>query len=571
LFVGDELMLCQLNRAVRSARRMQNSHSLAPAIEELEKLQLLSALPVPSGLTPAEIRSYYGFNHIEFSIFSPTRSKSGSPTPVIIDGDGSGQTIAILDKYSDPDIVHDVKVFDSQFHLPAANLTVDPLTTAVDPTGGWEDEESLDVEWAHAIAPGAAIVVVNYAPGPEINLLNAVNAAKNYPGVSVVSMSLGGNEFPGELADDSYFTSPSNHGGINVSFVASSGDDYWATSASGPGPGPLFPSSSPNVLAVGGTVLTLSPKGDTEDSWQDSEGGQSQYEPEPYYQYQFQQTGFRTTPDVADVATNLDAYDSYPYLDAQKTVVTLGWHTPEGTSLAAPQWAGLIAIANQGRVFEGEPTLSDVPDVLYRLPSADFNKIVNGPADQEGNSPEPDYSEITGLGSPKANLLAQELLHPPGFVIPPIFMNASVSVGDANGPGSAPQGMLGEFALGNSSHPTHVVATSQPVGPVVSTVSPVAAISSDLAMENSLAQLPAGDLGADGTSPPGPMSSLANVTPPPAFTGGPSVDLGVKNLSPPPATGSPAPPHAVQFHAALVDADSLQWAGLNAALDVLGA
>jgi Subtilase family len=328
-------------------------------------------------------------------------------------GDGTGQTIAIIDKYYDPNIVNDVNVFDSQFNLPAINLTIDqlPSATTTDPTGSWENEESLDVEWAHAIAPGANIVVVNC--GPKLaNVLSAVTAAANYPGVSVVSMSLGGTEFKGELADDSYFTTPTNHGGINVSFVAASGDDKTNI-----GPGPLWPSVSPNVLAVGGTVLTLSPNGNSEVSWQDSEGGQSAFEPEPSYQEGVQQTGFRTTPDVAYAATNFAAYDSFPVVNNGQSVV-LDWHTPQGTSLGAPQWAALIAIANQGRVLYGEPTLSNIPQELYSLPSSDFNDIISGPANREGYSPGPGYDEITGLGSPKAQQLVADLVSPP-LSLPP--------------------------------------------------------------------------------------------------------------------------------------------------------
>jgi Subtilase family len=410
-------MLNRLKRRTACVRRRQCSHAWAPAVEALEDRRLLSGNPAPTALTPAEVRSYYGSDKIKFAYWAVIHTEFG---PVIdrvtSPGDGTGQTIAIIDKYYDPNIQNDVNVFDSQFNLPAINLTIDqlPSSTTTDPTGSWENEESLDVEWAHAIAPGANIVVVNCGP-KTADFLNAVTAAANYPGVSVVSMSLGGTESKAELADDSYFTNPTNHGGINVSFVAASGDDKTNI-----GPGPLSPSVSPNVLAVGGTILTLSPSGNSEASWQNSEGGQSAFEPEPSYQQGVQQTGFRTTPDVAYAATNFAAYDSFPVVNNGQSVV-LDWHTPQGTSLGAPQWAALIAIANQGRTLYGEPTLSNLPAALYSLPSSDFNDITSGPANREGFSPGPGYDEITGLGTPKAKQLVADLVSPPPSLPPWIW------------------------------------------------------------------------------------------------------------------------------------------------------
>jgi subtilase family serine protease len=408
-------MLNRLKRKTGCVRRRQSSLNWAPAVEALEDRRLLSNTPSPTALTPAQVRSYYGFDQINFTYYATFQSRFGPIFHrVTAPGDGTGQTIAIIDKYYDPNIQNDVNVFDTQFNLPAPNLIIDklPSVTTTDPTGNWENEESIDVEWAHAIAPAASIVVINCGT-TNPDFLKAVNVAANYPSVSVVSMSLGGTESQGELANDSYFTNPTNHDGINVSFVASSGDDK-----STQGPGPLYPSVSPNVLAVGGTVLTLSSNGNSEVSWQDSEGGQSAYEPEPSYQEFVQQTGFRTTPDVAYAATNFAAYDSFPVVNAGQSIV-LDWHTPQGTSLGAPQWAALIAIANQGRTLYGEPTLSNVPSELYSLPATDFNDITSGPANREGYSPGPGYDEITGLGTPKANKLVPDLVNQPPTLLPP--------------------------------------------------------------------------------------------------------------------------------------------------------
>jgi hypothetical protein len=78
----------------------------------------------------------------------------------------------------------------------------------------------------------------------------------------------------------------------------------------------------------------------------------------------------------------------------------------------------LIAIANQGRTLEGEPTLSNVPSELYSLPASDFNDIISGPANREGYSPGPGYDEITGLGTPKADRLVPDLVNQPPTLPP---------------------------------------------------------------------------------------------------------------------------------------------------------
>ena len=130
---------------------------------------------------------------------------------------------------------------------------------------------------------------------------------------------------------------------------------------------PEYPAFSPNVVAVGGTSLTLNADNsyNSETGWGyysstvgafiGSGGGISLYEPEPAYQHGVQSTGYRTTPDVsfvADPATGAWIADPYN-LPADNP-----WEVVGGTSLSAPSWAGLIALVDQGRVAAGEATLS---------------------------------------------------------------------------------------------------------------------------------------------------------------------------------------------------------------------
>ena len=122
----------------------------------------------PTGYTPAQILAAYGFNNISFN--------NGT-----VAADGTGTTIAIVDAYDDPNIAGDLHQFDVQFGLP------DPVLTKVNENGGnslpaanagWATEIALDVEWAHAIAPGANILLVEAANSSLDNLMAAINYAR---------------------------------------------------------------------------------------------------------------------------------------------------------------------------------------------------------------------------------------------------------------------------------------------------------------------------------------------------------------------------------------------------------
>src|ERR1700691_1043459 len=162
---------------MRNRRRAVRSR---PHLDQLDDRCLLSGYsPVSSaGFTPAQITAAYGLNAITFT------SSSGAT----VTGNGSGETIALIEAYHDPNLASDLNTFDQAYKLPTANLTV------VDQAGsqtnsGWAGEEALDVEWAHAIAPGANILVVEAKSQNLQDLLNAVNTARNTAGVNVVSMS----------------------------------------------------------------------------------------------------------------------------------------------------------------------------------------------------------------------------------------------------------------------------------------------------------------------------------------------------------------------------------------------
>jgi hypothetical protein len=287
-----------------------------------------------------------------------------------VSANGAGETIAIVDAFGDPNIASDLETFDANFGISNDNssgqfaLTVATPEGGVETNAGWAGEESLDVEWAHAIAPGASILLVEAPSDTVASLTSAVVWARSQSGVVAISMSWGDSpEFSGETAYDTDFTTPSGHEG--VTFLAASGDDGE----------PNYPSTSPNVLAVGGTTLNVNDAGDwlSESAWVDSGGGTSPYEG-------------TSKPDVAydaDPNTGVLTYDSIPY-EGQS-----GWQVVGGTSAGTPQWSAIIAIADQGRALESLGSLNGptqtIPD-LYALPSSDFN-VVSGDG-------------LTGLGSP---------------------------------------------------------------------------------------------------------------------------------------------------------------------------
>ena len=402
--------LCNSTKKNRSpVLSLRNRPGGRPRVEELEIRNLPSVILGYSlaqeleqgftGYTPAQISQAYGFSQL--NVAKP----------------GLGETIALVDAYEAPNIQTDLMTFDTQYNLPAINLTVvnDGATTQ-DRTGGWELETALDVEWAHAIAPYANIVLVT-AANDAVNsqdvptaLLHAVTVAASQPNVSVVSMSWGVNEFPTETQYDSTFTTP------GVTFVASAGDN---------GPPPIWPAVSPDVVAVGGTTLQATSASGVyiETGWGDgnrsesqggSGGGISKYETAPAYQldtddhYVSSVTSTqnpqskRLSPDVSydgDPSTGVAVYD----------VSNGGWMVIGGTSAGTPQWAALVALADQLRA-EADPAQSSLSSTqtltaLYDE-QADFYNVATG---SNGYSAGTGYNLVTGLGTPEANLLVPAL------------------------------------------------------------------------------------------------------------------------------------------------------------------
>lgn len=343
----------------------------------------------PSGIFPNQIRHAYGFDAL-----SCTYSGTFGDHNLC----GTGQTIAIVDAYDDPNIQNDLTKFSTQFGLPSCTTTNGCLVKAT-PQGkphsdqGWALEESLDVQWAHAIAPGAKILLVE-AKSPSFgNLMGAVDYATS-KGADQVSMSWGGSEFSSELSYDSHFNKN------DVSFFASSGDS---------GNGTNYPAVSPYVVAVGGTTLNVDSLGNvsSETAWSGSGGGISLYESEQSYQtnYGISTNGKRAVPDVsydANPSTGVPVYDSFGYQGSK------GWFQVGGTSAGAPQWAAATAIVNSARSVPMSSSSFGTETLLYQAATGtdyanNYRDITSG---SNGFNAKTGYDFVTGVGS----LLSNDLI-----------------------------------------------------------------------------------------------------------------------------------------------------------------
>lgn len=299
-------------------------------------------------------------------------------------------------------------------------------------TANWAAETDLDVQWSHAIAPGATIDLVIAANNAGNVLNNAQRYVVQHHLGNVMSLSFGapeavirGNANNLQLQQADAIYQDAANAGITV--FASSGD-FGATNAAGPAVNALFPASDPLVTAVGGTNLFLADSGAyvSENVWNDSNacpfgctagifgatgGAPSKIFAAPSYQQALSGSAARTT---SDVGYNASVYTGI--------LVFLGWTNPPGffffggTSEGAPQWAAITALADQAAGHG----LGQINPRLYAIGAnpakyaADFHDItsgnngLNGP----GFSAKTGYDLPTGLGTPIASSLIPDLIAP---------------------------------------------------------------------------------------------------------------------------------------------------------------
>lgn len=380
---------------------------------------------------------------------------------------GAGQTIVIIGSGNAPNIQSDLQAFDKAWGLPdpPSFKVLQPFGppvpyTCSDGVDGLELENTLDVEWSHAMAPGASIVLVigannerKHTPPPNENKCgldyledDVQYALDNHLG-NIISISYGGSELGGDTdtAQDKVYEQQEYDAGHaifqraaqeHVTVMASSGDDG-ATNARDPNNPNLYwnkanvswPASDPYVLAVGGTTLTVKDNfGDygSEIAWNGNGaatgGGLSILYSEPSYQQKVPDqsilNGQRGIPDVA-----MPADQNYViYLSDMPSLLDLGqfksswqhWGLIGGTSASSPSWAGIMALADQ---MAGQP-LGFIQPALYSMQGKDMNDITQGGNSfnignrqtVQGYNAGPGYDLVTGWGTPIADQLLPALI-----------------------------------------------------------------------------------------------------------------------------------------------------------------
>jgi len=397
---------------------------------EGEEMRAAGGRPRPEGsssaattYTPAQVRAAYGLPALPATGTTPTATQAAQM--------GAGQTIYLVDANDDPNVVAELAAFNQAFGLPACTTTAIAAGTALPLpaasktacqfskvyatangslsatapayNSGWATEITLDVQWAHATAPLARIVLIEAPDSSLSSLLGAVDLA-NAMGPGAVSMSFGSPEGSWTSSVDSAFTA------AGMSYLAATGDS---------GTGVEWPSVSTHVLAVGGTSLTYSGSGmRSEVAWSDTGGGISQYTAAPSYQGNaVPGLGSQRYRNVADVAFNADPNTGQYLAVIAPGSSSVSWLSAGGTSLATPQWAGLVAIANALRVAGAKALLGDPHAALYaqvaQVPGTYASDIADITRGADGScatcAARLGYDAPTGIGTPNAANLAATL------------------------------------------------------------------------------------------------------------------------------------------------------------------
>ena len=388
-----------------------------------------------------ELRS---FTSTRLACYGPDAIRAAYGVKSLLAGgiDGRGQTIVIIDAFGSPTAESDLAQFDTLFGIPAPPSFQQihmPGSTPFDYTDdnqlGWAQEVSLDVQWAHAIAPGAKIIVVAAVDNSDAAILDAQNYAISHKLGFIISESFGESEYAllqdgveGRqiLSDNerSYRRARREH----ISVLVSAGDDGAATTDINGDLVPFaaadYPASSPNVTSVGGTNLFFGtpdhadPNGtyQKEVVWNDGfgagGGGISRAFGIPDYQDEALSRsirkslkGFRGYPDVAYNAGVEGGVLVYlGFLDTAFGPGNNGFYIFGGTSAGAPQWAGITALANQ---LGGRP-MGFLNTRLYDLGRSralsflmhDITEGDNSFAGITGFAATPGWDLATGWGTP---------------------------------------------------------------------------------------------------------------------------------------------------------------------------
>ena len=341
-------------------------------------------MPSPGRETPASLACVYGF---------VTPTAGCNPTTATTVATGGSKIVAIVDAFDYPTAMNDLSVYSAQFGLPAPSASNFEVVYAggkqppQDSTGGWEEEEALDIEMAHAMAPAAKVILVEAQSNSTKDLLAAEKVAAGLTaaaGGGEVSNSWGQAEFTGEKKYEKSFVA------ANTVFFASTGDSA----------GTIFPSVLQNVVGAGGTSINRNGSHDflNQTTWTAGGGGSSSGIKIPAYQKPVK-TVVGTTRGVPDFsfdanpATGPAIYDTTPYNGA-----VLNWTSVGGTSVSSP---ALAASINAAGSFAAS-TVAELTTVYKDYTNtADWTDITKGSCGNNGGaSAQTGYDFCTGVGVP---------------------------------------------------------------------------------------------------------------------------------------------------------------------------
>lgn len=405
------------------------SHIVTPAVENGVRYDVINDSPDGKVVFRCQTAPRLGPPFPPFC-YGPDQIRAAYGVQPLLDAGitGAGRTIVIIDAFQSPTIQQDLSLFDHRFGYqdPTFNIIApDGLTpfNGSDPSQlMWSSEISLDVQWAHAIAPGATIDLVLARSGRDADILSVTRYAVDHNLGDVISQSFGEAEScadPALLAQEHAVFQEATDKGITL--FASSGD----TGAAQPSCdgrslvlGASTPATDPNVTAVGGTHLladaTTGAYG-SETVWNDdfgaSGGGFSTVYRRPGYQAPFQSNEKqRGIPDVAydgDVRGGFVAAFGVPF--GVGLFAVFG-----GASAGSPQWAAIIALADQ----KAGHRLGAINKALYHIAKSKsygsaFNDVTAGDNSAPGIpgfSAGPGWDAATGLGTPNAAQLIALLI-----------------------------------------------------------------------------------------------------------------------------------------------------------------
>jgi subtilase family serine protease len=347
------------------------------------------------GVTPLATTTYqYGFTPQNLASAYKWTDPSGSSWA------WNGHTVAIVDAYDNPSAASDLAAYRSRFGLPPCT-TANTCFRKVNQTGGstppsgdtgWGQEIDLDIEMASAVCPQCRILLVEASSNFFSDLGAAVNEAAKL-GADAISNSYGTNgEFFGESSYDPYYT----HSGVAV--TASSGDS---------GYGVEYPAASPDVVAVGGTSLsvnTSTARGWSETAWSGAGSGCSAIEPKPAWQTD---TGCSQRT-VADVSAVADPNTGVAVFDSFGSIPDANWYVFGGTSVSSPIIASVFALKGNAAAIDFPARyLYANPSALFDVTSGSNGSCSRGGGKHHRTSGAPylctagvGYDGPTGLGTP---------------------------------------------------------------------------------------------------------------------------------------------------------------------------